>query len=251
MQILLEFLRSMLFPLEIAMVLAVLLITIANSVEKIIGIYRYQSVLLAAVTGFSALIKYLEGERVTVLLMTLIIFLPFTLALAIEFLLTRATLFKPDALNWQLSEDDRNEARRIWHMTEAKHGSQPKDILAFVGMIFLAFVIAFQIIAGNIDTGERIGLMVSLVLHLAGLYNMIVKGDIISQVIGLLVMDQGLYLAVVKIVAIPVPATFFVISLYFYTLITIVILFFIIPRVRRLTNTIDLAQIADQSDLEG
>ena len=80
---------------------------------------------------------------------------------------------------------------------------------------------------------------------------MVIRHDIISQVIGLLVMDHGLYLAVVKIVAVPVPATFFVISLYFYTLITLVILLVLVPQMRRRTNTIDLDEIAHNSTLEG
>ena len=92
--------------------------------------------------------------------------------------------------------------------------------------------------------------MVSLSLHLIGLYNMVVKRDIISQVIGLLVMDHGLFLAVVKIVAIPVPATFFVISLYFYTLITLVILLVLLPSVSRVAG-VNLSEIPASSELKG
>ncbi|MBK8050830.1 MAG: hypothetical protein IPK16_29235 [Anaerolineales bacterium] len=96
----------------------------------------------------------------------------------------------------------------------------------------------------------RVGLAVALALNLVGLFNMIIKQDIISQVIGLLIMDQGLYLAVVKIVKIPVPATYFVISLYFYTLITVFILLILLPKLRATAQSIDLTEIAHESDLK-
>ena len=79
---------------------------------------------------------------------------------------------------------------------------------------------------------------------------MVVKRDIISQVVGLLIMDQGIYLAVVKIIEIPVPADLFVLSLYFYTLITIFILVILLPEIRVRTDSIDLGEIARKSDLK-
>jgi hydrogenase-4 membrane subunit HyfE len=153
------------------------------------------------------------------------------------------------------TENEKREAMQMWRKREGASVSQAQGIATFVFLLSLAFFTSFQIIPGFASDdpnslAERIGLAVSLALHLVGLYNMVVKGDIISQVIGLLVMDHGLYLAVVKIVAIPVPAAFFVVSLYFYTLITVFILVFLLPQVRRLVG-IDLDEIAQQSKLEG
>ena len=100
----------------------------------------------------------------------------------------------------------------------------------FPVLLLIAFLVPFTITSSTFLLTERIGLAVSLTLHLAGLYYMTFPGrDIITQVVGLLVMDHGLYLAVVKIVEIPVPAAFFVISLYFYTAITIFILVILLP----------------------
>lgn len=124
-------------------------------------------------------------------------------------------------------------------------------LLLFPVLLLVAILVPFSIPqTASFEQSERVGLTVSLVLHLIGLYNMIVKQDIISQVIGLLIMDQGLYLAVVKIVEIPVPATLFVISLYFYTLITVFILVILLPKIREKTESIDLAEIARKSDLK-
>lgn len=114
----------------------------------------------------------------------------------------------------------------------------PRDLFIFFAILLLSFIIAFYVFPPdgahkNEKLEEQIGLAVSLSLHLAGLYNTVTKRDIISQVIGVLIMDHGLYLAVVKIVAVPVPAQYFVIALYAYTFITILILVLMIPQVIR------------------
>jgi hypothetical protein len=77
------------------------------------------------------------------------------------------------------------------------------------------------------------------------------KGDIIAQVIGLLTMDHGLYLAVVKIVAIPVPANFLILALYAYTLITVAFVVVIVPQVSHFTKSTDLEAVTRSSELKG
>jgi hydrogenase-4 membrane subunit HyfE len=256
---LLSLLKSVLDPLEVAMIITAMIITTTDSVKKIITIYRVQSGLLATATGLTAIVKVIDGRassKEVVILILFIIILPVVLALAIKWLLVRATV----SASADLPTIKRTrEAEREWltyktvddATDQVASGTQSRDLLIFVALISLVFLIAFQIIASTFLPSDRLGLMVSLTLHLIGLYNMVVKRDIISQVIGLLMMDHGLYLAMVKIVAIPVPANFFVLSLYFYTLITIFILVFLLPQVRRLTGNINLDKIAEQSRLEG
>jgi len=240
--------------LEIALLVTALFITISDSIARVVNTYRVQSVLLALVTGITALIKLQSGGSETslvVVLILLIVILPLALAFLIRFLLARATAL-PSASQESGSPRRGGEAERTWREdSETTVTYRSRNAIVFVGLVTLAFLIAFQIIAGQFTTSDRIGLMVSLTLLLAGLLNMVLKRNIISQTIGLLVMDQGLYLAVVKIVAIPVPATFFVVSLYFYTLITLFILIFLLPRVRQFTETIDLEKIAADSELKG
>lgn len=248
-----NFLPGLLDPLEVTLLITALWITVRDSVKQIIVTYRIQSYLLAVVTGMTALIKLFEQEESgfprTVFLILLTVILPVMLALFIEPILVRATL-AASSFKLRLTEEEKGRVTRIWRKTEAA-SNRPRDIFIFVSLVGLAFLIAFQIIAGQFQPADRVGLMVSLTLHLTGLYNMMVKRDIISQIVGLLIMDHGLYLAVVKIVAVPVPATFFVISLYFYTLITIVILVLLLPRIRRLFGSTDLSEIAGKSRLEG
>lgn len=138
------------------------------------------------------------------------------------------------------------DAETVWQSRQVvQKGSV--NLLFFPILLLIAFLVPFRI--PSLELPDRIGLAVSLALHLLGLYNMIVKRDIISQVIGLLIMDHGLFLAVVRIVGIPVPASLFVAGLYLYTLITIFILVVLLPTVRTKLDSIDLADIASRSEL--
>jgi hypothetical protein len=66
----------------------------------------------------------------------------------------------------------------------------------------------------------------------------------------LLVMDQGLYLAMVDLVDLPI-AGIFVVAFYFYTLITIFVMVLLLPRLRRATRSLELKEISGNSQLEG
>ena len=98
-----------------------------------------------------------------------------------------------------------------------------------------------------------IGLTVTITLVIVGLYNMVIKRDLISQVLGLLVMDHGLFLAVLRIVLTQRATAVipFVWSLYFYTFLTVFILVLLLPQLRRMTGTIDLSTIEHDSNLKG
>lgn len=241
--------QSLLIPLEVSLVLTAFIVTTSDSIQKIIAAYRIQSGLIAAATVITASAKVPPGQDASLLIFFIFI-LPVVLAVFIKTLLERATV------STLSGHDPAIDAEEEWLKYKASRKTHYHS-LWFLALVFLAFLIAFQIFPDPMQgTGwfiehDRIGLMVFLALHLIGLYNMVIKQDLISQVIGLLIMDHGLYLAVVKIVDIPVPAGFFVLSLYFYTLITVFILVFLLPRVRQVSQTIDLSEIADRSRLKG
>jgi hydrogenase-4 membrane subunit HyfE len=73
------------------------------------------------------------------------------------------------------------------------------------------------------------------------------KRDIVAQVIGLLVMEHGLFLAAVR-VAPPALATLFVVSLFCYVLVTLTILLWILPALHRASRSI---QLSKHSQLRG
>jgi len=169
--------------------------------------------------------------------------------------LARATVYqegqkiKPSWKSPFASEEQKRLARAIWFTQ--RHGiTESAYLWVFLGLIVLAFAIVFIGKVGN-EPDTQIGVAVSLALHLIGLYNTFLRRDILTQIIGILTMDQGMYLAILKLVTIPAPAFLFVMALYFYTGITVLILFFILPQLRQEMNTLSLDEIARDSRLEG
>lgn len=245
--------RNLAVLLETGILVTALLITVTGSIGRVIGTYRLQSLLLALVAGLAALEQLLSrptGPQY-VWLIALIVLLPLALAAGIRYLLARATS-QHGADGPSDSAGGQADAEQVWRDTsEAEVNIRLADAAAFLGLVAVAFLIASQIASGPTESPKLVGIMVSLALPLTGFYNMVFKRDIISQIIGLLVMDHGLYLAAVKVVTIPEQQTFFVISLYFYTLITISILVFLLPQVRRVTGEIALREIAEHSELKG
>lgn len=268
------FLTPLIILVELGLLYTVYQITIYQEIAHIIDSYRWQSFLLAITTGVTAFVRLQSdvsepSPGFTFLLFLLIIVLPVLLGLFIKPILARATVsemdlsidkgYSPTSIFLRGIKDalfpDKEQklaAKRIWLSHESK--PHPYAKIWFIALLGLAAWVAFVGIpspSNQFPPEDRFGLFVSIVLHIIGLYNTIVNNDIISQAIGVLTMDQGLYLAVVKVVAIPVPATFFVVSLYAYTLITITLLFIIMPKLRHEFHSIDLDSIRQQSNLEG
>lgn len=237
--------------LEIFLLITTLLISTSSSVVRIIHNYRVQSYLLAFITGGTVFMSFVAEPRIdTFFLIFVIMILPVMLAMLINFVLARATLGTVQS-RLSLSTIEQHEAHYIWRRNEMTTSIRIRETMVFGGLVTLAFLVAFYLEMPSFQSTQRIGLMISLTLYLVGLYNMIIKRDIISQVIGLLIMDHGLYLAVVKIVKIPTPAYYFVLGLVFYTLITLTILILVLPELRRRTNSINLDEIMQKSKLEG
>lgn len=243
--------------IEVAQLITTLLITTTPSIKLIIRYYRLQSFILAVIPLFTTLSKTVMPQGIswveTGLSILFITLLPLLLGLFIKYFLERATIGLP--INWKrlrLTPSEKSHAERIWQERELPR-KVFKEFFVFGSLVALSAWISFQVIQTKPSFGvpEQIGLMVSLSLYLAGLYNTFVKGDIISQVIGLLTMDQGLILAAIKIVKFPSPAALFMVGLYFYTLITLVILLVMFPKVQSFAKSIELNEIANQSNLEG
>lgn len=281
LQTIAESLKPSLEFFEVLLIVTAIWITINDAVKQVIWIYRMQSLVLALVTALTALLKLAEtpaaSSQGNVWLVLGIALLPLILYLFIEPLLARASLTGAES-NWEESKmilagvlgqfrlipdrwqrfharyarylNQKRDAETVWIERKFTPNSQ-RALFVLPVLLLISFLVPFRLAAPGFDPSMKIGLAVSLALHLVGLYNMsLPQRDIISQVIGLLVMDHGLYLAVVKIVAIPAPAIFFVISLYFYTMITVFILVFLLPQLRRLVGSIEQTVITDTSLLK-
>ena len=242
---------------ELLLLITAYQITIQRDIPQVISAYRWQSFILTGTALLIALSESVRGVRSiqdlftsqTLFAILLIALLPLALGLFIHWILKRATIYVPERQRsfLKLSAQEKQLAQAIWF--EQRYVTPGHTGLKFLALILIAFAIVFLGI--DIDIGEKLGISVSLTLHLVGLYNTFSRKDILTQVIGVLTMDQGLYLAIVKIVNIPVPATLFVVALYFYTIITIVILFLVVPQLRHKMGTMNLKEIAAESDLKG
>jgi hydrogenase-4 membrane subunit HyfE len=272
--------------LEIGLLLTALFITIDRSIARIIGIYQFQSLLIAIVTGLSVVTF---GSNIAPTggiiapaggIIVLIVFLPLTMIVVVRPLLARATILFPSdrvLMAWLLrpirslralqrisgiasaAEDLQRDAEQEWILPRELNRVHVRHLIVLLLIVLVALLIAADLFSQRsssqnsspFEQSKLIGLLASLVLGLVGLYNMVIKQDTISQVVGLLMMDHGLYLAVMKIVPIPFPATFFVIGLYFYTITTMFILVIILPGVRDIAGDIELTKVREQSDLIG
>jgi hydrogenase-4 membrane subunit HyfE len=118
-------------------------------------------------------------------------------------------------------------------------------------LIVTAFLVTYRL-AGSVGEAAFGGdatssLAVSIALLLQGLFTMSNKRDIIAQVIGLLVMEHGLFVVAVR-VAPSALASLFVISLFCYVLVTLTILVWILPALHRASKSVYLD---DNSHLKG
>ncbi|MEI6043437.1 MAG: hypothetical protein WCS37_03490 [Chloroflexota bacterium] len=104
----------------------------------------------------------------------------------------------------------------------------------------LAYFFAFSLIKNQPDVANNLAVSLSLVL--IGLLIMLRKKDIISQIVGLLVMEHGMFLAAIRVLRIPSLSLLFVISLFLYLGITIVMLVYLLPELDRTSGSLMIEQ---------
>jgi hydrogenase-4 membrane subunit HyfE len=253
--------------LSYLMVVMALLISASSTLTQMVWLYRAQAWLLTVVV----LLTSLEEGRVRAAVAALAL-LPVALAVLVPPLLGRASvtrirpgrpagrgpaqelLARGSSLRNSL-RDQPASAELVWlqHGRSRLRGGQA----AAVDMLLIAaaVLVAYRLIRGDggADAGEvELGgvvpsLAVTIALVLQGLFTMSNKRDIIAQVIGLLVIEHGLFLAAVR-VAPPSLAFLFVLSLFCYLLITLTILLWILPELHRASGSIE---VHDHSRLKG
>jgi len=256
--------------LSFVMLIVTLAISASTTINRMVFFYQWQARVLAAIVLFTA-----DEHAPFNVPLAAVAILPMFLALTIQPFLSRATLSHPTSqqnlpsrkiafpklwvktfwswLNttWNNSQFHRlaPEVQLIW----LQHGRSQLGQIISIGidmtLTVVAFIVAYRLVGrgqqGLIDTNS---LAVSIALLLLGLFTMINKQDIIAQVIGLLVMEHGLFLAAIKTIAFSTLAIVFIISLFFYTIITLVILLWLLPALHHISNSIELEE---QNHLKG
>ncbi len=121
---------------------------------------------------------------------------------------------------------------------------------------FVAFYVAQSLVTSNSKIAPQLpgstlvyGLGASLALLLVGLFIMINAQEILSQTMGLLVMENGLFLAAVIVIPTdnPLLAEAFWVTMFAWYTLTWVILIIFIPRLRQFSRSI---YVKDQMSLK-
>lgn len=241
-----------------AVVMSYLLIIIAlwisatSTIKLMVQLYQAQSLVLACVVLLTA---FEPGQKRLALMLVAI--LPLMLAALVPPLLARATI---DATLARPGDGDTARSRfarlragqrralRDAEMIWLQHGGSrlPMSLSATIDMFLIAtaVLVAYRLSGGGPANAVAPSLAVSVALLLQGLFTMINKNDIVSQIIGLLVVDQGLFLAAVR-VAPPALADLFVLGLFLYVLVTLTILLWVLPGLHHTSSSIAVAGNAE------
>jgi hydrogenase-4 membrane subunit HyfE len=240
--------------LSFVMLILAFRITTAQTVYYMIPLYRFQSWFLALVTLLVALTPT-EERNLPHLIVGPFVVIPLILAYVIEPLLAQATAQEDVTVQQRfrrlLTREDRQEARRlalpVWLQSRPAQRGALLTLSIDLVVILLAYAIAFGLL-GETYPVQANSLAISIALLLLGLSAMTNKQDIISQVMGLLVMEHGMFLAGINVIAIPPVTAIIVFGLMVYIIVTLIILVVLLPELHRLSDSIE---IEDQEQLKG
>src|SRR6266487_1384986 len=104
-------------------------------------------------------------------------------------------------------------------------------------LVIIAYIVASRV-APQFAEEKFNGLVASLALLLVGLFIMISAYDILSLMMGLLVMENGLFLAVVIVVTDPILLPAFILSMFAWYALTLIILVIFLPRLLHYSDSI-------------
>jgi hydrogenase-4 membrane subunit HyfE len=161
------------------------------------------------------------------------------------------------------------EARPVWtaydpEIVPLAHRQRINSLTSFIFSLILiafAYAVAFKLsqqIVSNLPPALQqfpvsnliYGLGASLALLLVGLFNMINSPDVRSQIMGLFVMENGLFLAAIIVIIITPNQHFilaFLLTIITWYVLTWIILLIFLPRVRQYSGSI---YVDDQKTLK-
>jgi hydrogenase-4 membrane subunit HyfE len=259
--------NSLVAILSFIMLLMGLMLSLARTVQQMIPYYKLQCISLAVVTLLTAFENYESRSSFTPgWVVGVLAIIPILLAIIIEPLLAQATVAENipvaqrlmRALPWFGREQLRQQAMSAWLYSRRSRNDILVPLVVDLGLVAIAFITAFslgeslnQMITTN---GQRPAasihptvLAVSFSLLLLGITTMAKTEDIISQVIGLLVMEQGMFLAAVRFIP-GAMRVYFILGLFLYIIITLTILVFLLPELHQQSGSLDVDQ---QTQLKG
>lgn len=247
--------------MSVLMVLIALGIVSVSAIRLMITLYRIQSLTLAALTILVAFTPYRFEVGTRVLLILFALLIPGMLAYIIEPLLAQATVISEESWPARLAnpflrhlssryraaaEESIQDALPVWLDHDLSSVRQRTSLLFSMLLTVAAYIAAFSLPGSDSERAQS--LAVSMTLLMLGMFTMINREDLISQILGLLVMDHGLFVAAVLVMPLPSLLPYFVVSLFLYILITLVILVILLPELHSQSATIE---VTDQRELRG
>jgi hydrogenase-4 membrane subunit HyfE len=229
----------------------------AGSIRQMINWYRAQSWVLALLTLVNSTNLALTRSNGLYLLLLLCALFPAFLAVYIERVLAQATVRSPEPEPFfrrflQPVERSLPIALLLW-----LRWGLPTDrrVIATVVSLLLSALSAAVALELPPSWSEQslsanIGVAIALSLVLLGIFTMVTRGDLISQLVGLLVMDHGIYLGVVRLLVSVPMVVVFVAGLLAYTLVTLLILFYLTREVQNRSGTIGVSAQRTLSESE-
>ncbi len=239
--------------LAFLMLIMGLMLSLTRTVRRMIQFYRYQCFCLAAVTFLTALEQPAGGLQIG---SGLFVVIPILLAVCIEPLLAQATVTEniPAGqrlmrwFKWSIQPKARQEVLPGWLQSRRARQGIVTLLAVDLAIAALAFVTAYTFAGSAMSQINALVLAVSFALLLLGLSTMVFTEDIISQVIGLLMMEQGMFLAAVRCILRNEIRIVFVLGLFLYTIITLTILVLLLPELHQKSGSLDIEQ---QGQLKG
>lgn len=228
-------------------VLAALYNVFTRRLQSKINSYRFQTLALALL----AFLKAIDNQPLF-LLVALILFIQYLIIARVLAYITNVEQREPGQSRWVAFRKrlDIARARSTWllpiqHPTTNIVRTNPlASLILGSGLVIFAYVVAYQVapqLGATLGVNFVNGLGASLALLLVGLLIMIIAYDTLAQTTGLLVMENGLFLAAVIIITTnQVLVLAFLIGMFAWYTLTLVILTNFLPRLRQLSGSTDL-----------
>lgn len=235
----------------ICAVLTALYNAFTPNLQNKINSYRLQIlalILLAVVKAFSTSPWFL--------MISLLLLVQFLVIARLVAYVTNVEQRQPgqSILSYIIMRSDITKARLSWLEYNPEHNpkvtivrSSPLTSLIISSvLVIIAYIVSSQV-ASQFASEQFNGLVASLALLLVGLFIMISAYDILSMMMGLLVMENGLFLAVVIVIFNPILLSAFILSMFAWYILTLIILIIFLPRLRLSSRSI---YIEDQKALK-
>lgn len=224
---------------------------ITNKLNNKLTSYLWQSSLLVAIS-FMGIFLF---EKLNWILALGIMAAPLIRAFAIRPFMALTTVEPPPTKRAARSRwrefIDTSWAEPYWREYGTSRLGQISTIVAIALLTSLAYGTAFSLIPLASDTSDikkiiTHGLAASLSLLLIGFFSMLNEEDTSSHIMGLLVMENGMFLAAIVFLADTDFLFSFFIGLFMYVALTLFILSIFAPRLHRASKS---AFIGDQTEL--